>query len=166
MLADLNLASLSVDHQAEVQQLRGLVRSAQEDWRGAEQALEAAIQLRPDQPQAYLGLIQMHVRAGEHTSAIDVLERLAAINPTRTQTWFALLGGLAQSGDWPRFQRLSERMLDANPGHLILHNLAARLNLEAGRYAYAFLVYQAIADRGTDFDRSQFKALATLEALA
>ena len=157
---------LSTRQEADYQHLRGVICSAQQDWPGAAEAFRSAIQCRPQNPLSYFSLYQTFLEQQDTESALAVLEELAALDPSRTQTWFRLLTGLAVAGDWSRFRRWSNEMLAANPGHVVLHNLAARLYLEHGYYAYGFLVYRSLAATQPDFDRSQFTALARLEALA
>ena len=59
-----------------------------------------------------------------------------------------------------------DRILDAVPEDLGLHNLAAVVALQSGKYAYAYLYYLRAKERCPDFSHRDYPALARMEALS
>jgi tetratricopeptide (TPR) repeat protein len=157
--------ALTTDQESEICHLSGIVASARRDGPSAERHFRSAIALRPNHPLAYFSLYRVCAEANDQAGSVEVLERLTNLDPHRSETWFRLLTTLHEMGDRTRFKACSNAMLAANPGDPVLHNLAARLYLVQRRYAEAFLVYRALAAQHPEFDRSQFTALAQLEAL-
>lgn len=162
----LDIPAFPAPLQAEAHYLNGVCRAKQQAWTAAANAFQASLRLLPDQAAAYQGLYETHLRLGHSDAAVDILERWTAVQPDRPDLWFRLLTALHDAADAVRFRRCCDAMLAANPGHLVLHNLAARLYLAQRRYAYALLVYRRIREQAPDFDRTQFTALAQLEQLA
>ncbi|MCG8557732.1 MAG: tetratricopeptide repeat protein [Proteobacteria bacterium] len=90
-------------------------------------ALERAITLAPDRPQAWTNLGLVHARAGNLRAALDAYQRALELDPSRAAVWVNLIALELSAGDSTGARRALELALDLGIQDRRLQELRSRL---------------------------------------
>ena len=156
--------------------VRGRLLLAAEDWRGAEQALNAALAAQPDNGEAHLALGNALMRQGRRDEAYAQALWLGAHMPmSERDGQLALLRLLQRIPAMEAARTLSARLLQAYPNdtQVLLH--AARLERSEDRYAQALAYFHqaqeqkgnaqdAVADIAKDIETIEARRQSWIEA--
>lgn len=150
---------------AEFHYLRGVCAMGEASLDLALEAFFEYARLRPDSTDPLLCLYRAHAQRGEQAQALVCLEQMTDRDPSQSAVWVTLLQGLLEKDEPERLLHHCRRMTEANPDRIELHNLAVRLCSESRQYARAYQLCRDAVARHPDYDRTQFLALARVEAL-
>ncbi|MCS7089713.1 MAG: tetratricopeptide repeat protein [Verrucomicrobiota bacterium] len=116
--------------EAEVQFHLGMTHYMLGEETAARVALQTAIRLRPDFPQAEeakrrLALLDLQVGAVDHTQ-LGTLEKLARQEPRDPVVWSRLAEVYARQGRWPQAVEAGQRAVEIAPGSVVFRTRLAR----------------------------------------
>lgn len=117
----------------EVRLLQARAGFGRRDPRAARQALEAAVRIDGDRPEAWQGLVQVSERVNDPSLSLRALRRLAEIDQHDRATSAALLERLAAEGEWGEVLRFGEMSVFVDPLRADSRRLLAEAYLREGR---------------------------------
>lgn len=117
--------------------LAGQAALLQDDTAGAEAFYQQAVDIDPASPEIQEALADALCRAGKHSQAAALLERLLAGQPDRNDLRLRLIDCHLHDGRGEQAERLCEDCLKQHPDRLALHLRLCEARLLAGRTAEA-----------------------------
>jgi TolB-like protein/Flp pilus assembly protein TadD len=138
-----------------------ILRTADWDWRGAEQAFRRSLQLRPDQPDALAGLAVLLFNLGKKDEAFLLGQQAVRLDPLNAGTQIDLSLMFYLNDNWAEAEQVARRALQLAPGGgTSYHCILAWSLIKQGRLA------EAEAEVGRDSDAIEKPTTYGLLALA
>ena len=128
----------------------------QENWRGAIDAIRAALQRQPDSIPARERLIELLIESGRLAEAVAECERWLSEMPEHPTPLELLLDAHWHAMDYPRALQAANRLVNLQPHDANYRLRRARLLDNLGRHAEAI----------SDYEQLAFEAGAPLEIIA
>jgi len=128
----------------------------QENWRGAIDAIRAALQRQPDSIPARERLIELLIESGRLAEAVAECERWLSEMPEHPTPLELLLDAHWHAMDYPRALQAANRLVNLQPHDANYRLRRARLLDNLGRHAEAI----------SDYEQLAFEAGAPLEIMA
>ncbi len=113
-----------------------ILRTADWDWRGAEQAFRRSLQLQPNQPDALTGAAVLLFNIGQTEEAFRLGRQAAQLDPLNASTQFDLSLMFYFNNNWAESERSARRALQLAPGGSF-HGLLSFSLIKQKRYAEA-----------------------------
>jgi Flp pilus assembly protein TadD len=135
-------------------------RTADWDWRGAEQAFRRALQLRPDHPDTLAGAAVLLFNLGKNEEAFRLGQQATKLDPLNASTHLDLSIMYYLSNNLAEAERTARRALALAPGGAGYHSILAWGLLGQRRYA------EAEAEARLDTDEIQQASVQGLLAVA
>ena len=128
----------------------------QENWRGAIEAIRAALQCQPDAIPVRERLIELLIESGRLAEAVAECERWLSEMPEHPTPLELLLDAHWHAMDYPRALQAANRLVNLQPHDANYRLRRARLLDNLGRHAEAI----------SDYEQLAFEACAPLEIMA
>jgi TolB-like protein/Flp pilus assembly protein TadD len=112
-------------------------RTADWDWRGAEQAFRRTLQLQPNQPDALAGAAVLLFNIGKTEEAYRLGRQAAQLDPLNAATQIDLSIMFYLSKNWAEAERTARRALQLAPGGTSYRSILAWSLIGQRRYAEA-----------------------------
>jgi putative PEP-CTERM system TPR-repeat lipoprotein len=130
---------------------RGQALLAQRDIEGAQAALDEALKVVADLPEALIGQAQLAYMREDTARAMSLVEQVLAKQPRQAEAWEMKAQMLVLAGKAEEAIAAYDEAAKANPANLTLDLSAAELLLEAKRFGEARKRIDAVRARAPDY---------------
>lgn len=134
------IQALLAKHPANVEAhmlLAGLLLQGKKDLPAAAASYRKAIELRPDQVEAYMALIALQVQQADMPAATQTYEAMKKRLPNQPQTVLAAAQLAAQRGDFKGAREHAQQLLRMAPESVRLLQFAGAVEMELGAFVQA-----------------------------
>jgi TolB-like protein/Flp pilus assembly protein TadD len=136
-----------------------ILRTADWNWRGAEQAFRRTLQLQPNQPDALAGAAVLLFNIGKTEEAYRLGQQAVQLDPLNAATQIDLSIMFYLNKNWTEAERTARRALQLAPGGASYHSILAWSLIGQQRYAEA---EAEIAQDSDGIDRTNAKGLLAI----
>ncbi|SDR83250.1 TIR domain-containing protein [Opitutus sp. GAS368] len=136
-----------------------ILRTAEWDWRGAEQAFRRTLQLQPNQPDALAGAAVLLFNIGKTEEAYRLAQQAVELDPLNASTQIDLSIMFYMNKNWAEAERTARQALQLAPGGSSYRSILAWGLIGQWRYAEA---EAEIAQDRDGIDRINAKGLLAL----